>query len=264
MEKSEWTPSNDIEWLGFLIDLSKGEFAIPENKIQALKCRLLEIQNTKHVQAKYLASVIGKINSMSLGLDPVSRLMTRSMYVTLNSRLAWYQKVEISAEASEEVGFWLNRLEIFNGQDIWPKPSAVRMVYSDASTTGYGGYTVEHGNLVANGQWSSEEAAQSSTWRELRVVRMVLESFKDKLANERIRWFTDNQNVVRIVQHGSPKPLLQTEALSIFFTCVDSHIRIEPEWIPREENELADYYSRVVDYDDWMLNPTVFQWLDGL
>ena len=55
-------------------------------------------------------------------------------------------------------------------------------------------------NMVANGQWSVNEAAQSSTWRELRAVRMVLESFKVKLQNKCVRWFTDNQNVARIVQ----------------------------------------------------------------
>ena len=35
---------------------------------------------------------------------------------------------------------------------------------SYVSATGFGGYTVEHGNLMANGQWSAEEAAQSSTY----------------------------------------------------------------------------------------------------
>ena len=33
---------------------------------------------------------------------------------------------------------------------------------------------------------------------------------------------------------------------------------IEPEWVPREENQLADYLSRVVDYDDWGINKDVF------
>ena len=96
---------------------------------------------------------------------------------------------------------------------------------------------VEHGNVVANGQWSPDEATQSSTWRELRAERMVLESFQTKLKNERVRWFTDNQNV----QCGSKKLALQTEALGIFSACVSNNIRIEPEWIPREQNELADY-----------------------
>ena len=48
-------------------------------------------------------------------------------------------------------------------------------------------YVVEHGNLVDNGQWPSDEAAQSSTWRELRAVIKVLVSFQSKLKNECIR-----------------------------------------------------------------------------
>ena len=52
------------------------------------------------------------------------------------------------------------------------------MVYSDASDVGYGGYMVEHGNRVTNGQWSEREAQESSTWRELRAVRLTLESFQ--------------------------------------------------------------------------------------
>ena len=67
--------------------------------------------------------------------------------------------------------------------------------------------------------------------------------------------------MVKIVQYGSTKSSLQAEALDIFSICVQGNIRLEPEWIPREQNELADYYSRIVDYDDWMLNPTIFTWL---
>jgi len=186
------------------------------------------------------------------------------MYATLNSRISWCYQVNLTDEALQEIEFWINEISNFNGQQIWPKPSAVRVVYSDASSTGYGGYVVEHGNLVANGQWSLEDADQSSTWRELRAVRLVLDAFQKKLMNERIRWFSDNQNVVRIVQYGSRQAALQSEALSIFTTCLRNNIRIEPEWIPRRENELADYYSRIIDYDDYKLNPAVFQWLDAL
>ena len=140
----------------------------------------------------------------------------------------------------------------------------MRVVYSDASATGFGGYTVEHGHLIANGHWSEEEAKGSSTLRELKAVRMVLESFQSKVSNERIRWFTDNQNAVRIVQYGSKNTALQSEALAIFSMSIDNHIHIEPEWIPREQNQLADYYSRIVDNDDWMLNPEKFHWLDAI
>jgi len=41
---------------------------------------------------------------------------------------------------------------------------------------------------------------------------------------------------VRIMQHGSCKLVLQAEALAIFAICVGSHIRIESEWVPRNQN----------------------------
>ena len=83
--------------------------------------------------ARSLASLIGKIMSMSLALGPVTKLMTHSLYVTLNSKVAWCQKLDLTPEALEELTFWFNEVSKFNGQYIWPKPSAVRVVYSDAS-----------------------------------------------------------------------------------------------------------------------------------
>ena len=40
-------------------------------------------------------------------------------------------------------------------------PGAVRIVYSDASDTGFGGYIVEHGQYVAHSHWDAVEAQQS-------------------------------------------------------------------------------------------------------
>ena len=122
---------------------------------------------------------------------------------------------------------------------------------------------IEHGCHVAQGQWLPQEANQSSTWRELRAVRNVLESLAKMLLNQRVRWFTDNQNVVRILTVGSHKPALQQEAVAIFQLSVSSKIRIESEWIPREANQQADFLSRIVDKDDWSLHPDLFQILDA-
>ena len=43
---------------------------------------------------------------------------------------------------------------------------------------------------------------------------------------------------------------------------IANHIRIEPEWIPRSEKQLADYLSRIVDYNDWCLDASIFQYLE--
>ena len=54
---------------------------------------------------------------------------------------------------------------------------------------------------------------------ELKAVDLVLRSFASKLAAHAVKWFSDNQNVIRIVQAGSRQPHLQHGAMSIFEIC---------------------------------------------
>ena len=51
--------------------------------------------------------------------------------------------------------------------------------------------------------WSLDVPRVRSTWRELSAVWLVLQVVTE---NCHVRWFTDNQNVVRILQIGSRKP----------------------------------------------------------
>lgn len=84
-----------------------------------------------------------------------------------------------------------------------------------------------------------------------------------KLSNSRLRWFSDNQNVIKILTTGSKRSQLHAISLNIFNVCLHYQVHLEPEWIPRSENEQADYLSRIVDLDDWMLNSQVFVELDA-
>ena len=86
---------------------------------------------------------------MGLAIGPVSRLMTRSMYMFLNFRRSWGSVLRVSKEALQELQFWRDFLADHCCQPIWHFPFAVRVVYSDASETGYGGYVVEHGACVS-------------------------------------------------------------------------------------------------------------------
>ena len=65
----------------------------------------------------------------------------------------------------------------------WKAPSAVGVVFTDASATGFAGYTVEHGCHIAHGQWKEEERAKSSTWRQLTGYNNWQLSFKSFLTS---------------------------------------------------------------------------------
>ena len=82
-----------------------------------------------------------------------------------------------------------------------------------------------------------------------------------RLKGHTVRWLFDNQNVVCIIQHGNKKPHLQDGAMSIFETCFQHSIKLVMDWIPRSNNEVADYISKLRDFDDWKVNPIIFQHL---
>ena len=262
--KCSWEPSHHAQWLGYEVNLENGSIAIPKDKIDKLKGQLEEALVGCSLSARIIASIIGKLIAMSLGIGPISRLRTRGLYALLNECYSWSDIILLTGDTLEELKFWLMHIDDFNGQSIWRAPSSVRVVYSDASDIGYGGYIVEHANHVAHGQWDRSEAKESSTWRELKAVLLVLASIAHKLANNNVKWFTDNMNVAHIIVVGSRNSKLQALALEVFKVARKHNIRLEPEWIPREDNVRADYLSRIVDLDDWMLNPKVFSQIDQI
>ena len=125
---------------------------MPEEKIAALKLQLIKALDKGSLKARDIASIIGKIMSMALATGPVSRLMTRRMYALLNSRIYWCQMLEMNPEARLELEFWLRQVDHINGRKIWHSPSAVRVVYADASGSGYGGLSMVAMWLMVPGQ----------------------------------------------------------------------------------------------------------------
>ena len=99
-----------------------------------------------------------------MALGPVASLMTRGLYALLNTRQSWCETPPVTDDARSEVHFGPTETSKFNGQNIWVGPSALTVVYTDASQTGFAGYTVQHGCHIVQGQWLPREANKSYTW----------------------------------------------------------------------------------------------------
>lgn len=125
------------------------------------------------------------------------------------------------------------------------------VVFSDASNSAAGAFSVSFRNSIFHAFWSELDAQKSSTYRELKAVFLALQSFEKKLQCKKVKWFTDSQNCVRILNCGSFKEELQLLAIQIYHLCVANSISLDIQWIPREENIQADCISKTIDYDDW-------------
>ena len=99
--KCIWEPTLKLKWLGFNIDLGIGQISVPANKLCSLKAQLQVAAQNTQIKAKYLASITGKIISMSIAMGPVTRLMTRRMYALLNTRHFWCQNLTITDSVRE-------------------------------------------------------------------------------------------------------------------------------------------------------------------
>jgi hypothetical protein len=111
--------------------------------------------------------------------------------------------------------------------------------------------------------WKDCERLQSSTWGELYAIEFSLRSFAPVLEGSHVKWFTDNQAAAKIVEVGSMKFELHKMARRIFEICISSGIYLEVQWIPRDQNQQADYVSRLLDTDDWQTTDDLFLSLDA-
>jgi hypothetical protein len=266
--KCVWEPQSTIKFLGLLIDSSSLTFTVPATKMDKLQRSINDMLTThslkKQIAVRSIAGVTGQLISMSLALGPVTRLMTRAMHRSIETRSSWEDTLIVPNCVIDELTFWLDNLDAFNGFYIKHQYTPSHAVYSDASDTGYGAFVVGSPNTKINGTWTGVERLRSSTWRELAAVLRVLLELRDVFAHQKIRWYTDNSNVPRILAHGSMKSDLHSLALSVFQLCLKHNIVILPEWVPRDNNSIADSISRVSDFDDWSVDQTSFALIEGL
>ncbi|XP_063405714.1 uncharacterized protein LOC134689678 [Mytilus trossulus] len=255
VEKFMWSPSKTLIYLGYFIDTDKAILSIPVERLSKLFDTIIQVEqslgNLGRVYVRTIASVIGQIISMSYVIGNVAYILTKYLSIDVMSACSWKSYIELSAQSKEQLIFWKKNIKCVNFKHFVSDFSCHTIVYSDASGTGYGGYTVENPKNIAHGMWHETDVHRSSTWRELTAVECVLHSLIDFMSDKRIKWFTGNQNVVSIVHKDSMKPDLQDIAYDIFVTCLKYNVSLEVEWIPRAQNEIADYISRIIDTDDW-------------
>ena len=207
-------------------------FHVPQRKIDKLHSLINTMLSSSEIVVKDLARVAGQIASMTLGLISIlGQWIVAGQFFIPGSceqglirpySTAFYttdvfsdrkQTALASDDSCRQPSH--RRIKILVAarpcthltDTLYLALSATSIVYSDASSTGYGGYSVQLGNFHSSaGLWSREESTLSSTCREMKAILNVLKSFKNSLRNHAIIWFTDSANAARIVRHGSSTP----------------------------------------------------------
>ncbi|XP_072028268.1 uncharacterized protein [Amphiura filiformis] len=273
VEKSKWSPSQLIEWLGMQWDGCSGSLAITNKRISDIHSSIdAFIYALPSISARMLASLTGKIISIKPVVGNIALLKTRFMHTAILSRNHWDAKLDMRKFqlAIEEVFFWKNNVDRLNIRTL-PVLSIPQvfwvLVFTDASSTGFGAIIASDGNSSTKScvhSWNEGEKLKSSTWRELKAVHTALLSFAPVIKGKMVKLHTDNQGVVAISAKGSMNLELQNIAVDIFNVCKMFSISLEVQWIPRTENQEADSLSRLIDFDDWGVSRPFFDFMNSL
>ncbi|XP_063442628.1 uncharacterized protein LOC134722924 [Mytilus trossulus] len=266
-EKSIFEPVQCLEWLGLVWNSSDFSISISDRRIENTLASLVDVLNNfPYFTARKLAQVTGKVISMCPVMGNITSLMTRYLHWAIESRVKWdlNLKLECPDCVFNELTFWLNNILRLNRKHLAGYSFPHVVVYSDASNVAAGAYSIDIDSNIFHQMWTLQESIQSSTWRELQAILLALMSFKNRLRNKCVKWHTDNNNCVFIVQKGSSKVHLQEIAMNIFKLCSELNITLEVVWIPRSENTKADYISKMIDIEDWGTSIEFFKFIDDM
>ena len=263
-DKSVWQPHKRGVWLGVGYDLNNDILFIPNAKIENIKNLITLYLKRGRASARQLAEITGKLNAMHVVLSNMSKFMTKYMHTDIDKRNTWDVFFKFSEGTFGELMFWLNNIERLKAIKMRLTLKTTRIVYSDASSVGCGGFIVGIDDSKVFRAWDRVEACKSSTWRELYGVLTVVTSVAHLLKGQIIKWYTDNKSVVSIVQSGSMNSDLHDIALKIFNFSISNDIKIEIEWIPRSLNDKADYISKLIDPDDWEVTQSFFDYINTI
>ena len=142
--------------LGFVIYTITMSFHIPERKAEKLKSLLGSAFGDTSPSYRELARIAGSMISVASAMGPISRLLTRQMCLVIESRSAWDHILRFSPVLLEELRFWYNNIDSFNGYSLRPLFDS-STVFSDANDVAFGGFSASLDGVMASGMFTSED-----------------------------------------------------------------------------------------------------------
>ena len=139
-EKLDLVPSQEIQYLGFIVNSKSMTLCLPKEKIKRI------VQDSKHALARRTLSVraiarlIGRMSAVTQAVLPAPlyyRALQRVKNTAFKASQSFDVQVELSAEAQEELKWWIGCLSSWNGRALIMGPPEMT-VESDASLLGWG------------------------------------------------------------------------------------------------------------------------------
>jgi hypothetical protein len=268
-EKSVLQPTQQVEFLGVLVDSVAMEFRLSETKLAGLRTLARSFLREAEargglIRTRRLSQVIGSLTA-SMPAVQLTRLKTRSLHRCLRAALAGADPTDptiygttttLSAEAMVELRWWRDTLASWNGRSLVAQaPSPTETFASDASDLGWGmtrliraSASQLSGRRDARGFWSELEQLLHNNPKELLGVAHGLQAWIQHLdlRNATVHVQTDNTTALSYIRKQGGRILeMGTVAERLWEWCLQRGIYLTASHVPGVQNVRADTLSRI-------------------
>eukprot|EP00873_Tetraselmis_striata_P012232 jgi/Tetstr1/432496/TSEL_021870.t1 len=183
--KGFWEPYQFGMHLGVDIDSASGMFYVPADKLNRLSRQATRLigratRNDRWLPVRESQSLAGQTQYPFLAI-PAVRFFLRELRSVVGDR--WGGRVRMTPQLRLDLQWWTSVPSQSKGKPIH---RSVETAYLHTENSGYGWGGVLNGRLEARGFWSSADERQHITWKELKAVRLAVESFLHHLAGRNV------------------------------------------------------------------------------
>ena len=270
VEKSLYTPSQEIQHLGFILNTVTQTVSLPSDKINRIKEACQNLLNSPQTTIRGIAKTIGLLVSSFMAVKH-GQLHYRHLEIFKTDslhRLKHYDaQVSLSENAKLELEWWLNSIDDNNGRLICDilhtHTDKTNEIFTDASSEGWGAvlYTKGKKHVQTGGRWSASEKKEHINFLELKAIHFALLCFGNELLGSQVTINSDNTSAVSYINKygGCRSKKLNNLSREIWLWCIEREIVLLANHIPGCGNVTADHLSRnFCDNIEWSLNDEVF------
>ena len=264
--KSVFSPSQSLEFLGFLLDTQRMVISLPENKLRSLRKLCSQMARQEKTTLREIAQLLGMMVAAHPAILPAPlhfRCLERAKSQALRLGLQYEMEVRLTMEMKADLGWWQTKVARHNGRTLQITQWDLT-IESDASMRGWGASCQ---GTTTGGPWTAGEKMNSINYLELLAAFLALQSFASNMESVRILLRIDNITAIAFLNRmgGAHSRLLSDLAVEVWNWCLRRDITIHAEHLPGRENIRADWESRhMMDSSNWMLHRGVFTQLEEL
>ena len=197
-EKSVLRPSQQIVFLGFVLDSVNMTIRLTCEKAQRLKNFCTKLLNKDSASIRSVAMLLGYMTASfpAVMYGPL-HYRTLEMEKTKALKIAYgnYDAcMTISQNAKNDIRWWQQSID--SSYNIINREAPTVVLYTDSSKTGWGGVL---GNLRAGDNWTLAESQFHINYLEIMAVFLSLKSFRDQLRGQHVKVMTDNTTAVYLL-----------------------------------------------------------------